>query len=94
LKSLGANWPGVVFFFGAWFAVPIFIGKLVIGADWTSILIAYLVWVALLIAFALMTYAGGSRPGEAVGWPLIFSIFLTIGAIPIILVILRATGLR
>ena len=79
---------------GAWFLVPTFLARVVIGADWGTILIAYLVWLALLAVFAGLNLMSGVRFDESVGWPVILSMVLTFPAIPIIAVILRWTGLR
>jgi hypothetical protein len=89
-----AKLVAIIFFAGAWFIAPIFIGRVFIGADWKSVGIAYAIWIALLVAFGLMTLLGGSSSGEAFTWPLIYSMFLTILAVPILLMILRWTGLR
>jgi hypothetical protein len=88
------NWIGFVFFLGLWFLVPIFLTRIVIGADWGTIAIAYLVWLAMLAAFAGLNLMSGIRLDESVGWPVIMSMFLTIPAIPVIAVIMRWTGLR
>jgi len=94
LKFLASNWPGIVFFLGAWLVVPIFLSRAVVGADWVSIGIGYAIWIVLLALFGLLTYLGGTRFDEAFSWPIILSIFLTILAIPIIVGALRWTGLR
>ena len=85
------RWGPILFFLGAYFVVPMFIAKAPMGASWKSILIAYGIWIALLAGFGLTSTRTW---GEAIGWPLIMGMFLTIPAIVVIVLVLRAAGIR
>ena len=80
---------GVLFFLGLYFAVPILLAKIVVGATFQTILIAYAIWFGALLLFGL----GSSRNiGEALGWPLILGMFFTTPALPIIALALKLAG--
>ena len=88
------NWLMLAGFLGFYFVAPIFLARVVVGADWGTIAIAYGVWLVLLGIFALVNLASGIKLDEAIGWPMIMSLFFTIPAIPVLAVIMRWTGLR
>jgi hypothetical protein len=85
------RWVEVLFFLGAYFFVPVFVAKVPMGASWKSIFIAYGIWIALLAAFGLIT---ARTWDEAIGWPLIMGMFFTLPAIVVIVLVLKATGIR
>lgn len=85
------RWGGILFFLGAYFFVPVFIAKVPMGASWKSIFIAYGIWFVLLAAFGLTTTRTW---GEAIGWPLIMGMFFTLPAIVVIVLVLKATGIK
>ena len=82
---------GVLYFLGLYFAVPIFLAKVVLGASSYSILVAYAVWLGMLL---LWGFSSTSTLGEAIGWPMIMGMFLTIPALPAIVLGLRLAGIR
>jgi len=81
----------VVFLLCLYFVVPIFLGKVVLGASAQAILIAYGIWFGGLL---LWGFSATTNVGEAIGWPLIMGMFLTIPAIPVIVGALRMAGLH
>ena len=85
------SWGIPLFMLSLYFFVPIFIAKLVCRASWRRIGIAYGIWVAALLLFGI---TNSSTWGEAIGWPMIFGMFLTIPAIPVLVIALRAAGVR
>lgn len=85
------DWGAILFLLALYFFVPIFLAKVVLGARWKSILIAYGIWFAGLLVFG-MTSSG--TLGEALGWPLILGMFLTIPALPVLVLMLRIAGIR
>jgi hypothetical protein len=85
------RWGEIVFFLGAYFVVPVLVAKVPMGASWRSILIAYGIWLALLAAFGLTSTRTW---GEAIGWPLIMGMFFTLPAIVVIVLVLKAAGIR
>ena len=71
--------------------VPILIANVPMGATWRSIAVAYGLWLGGLFLAGLMA----SRSlGKAIGWPMIFGMFLTIPAIPLIVYLLKLKGVR
>lgn len=85
------DWGGTLFGLGLYFVVPVFLGKVVVGGSWKAVLVAYAAWFSILLLFGLGI--GGSW-GEKLGWPLIFGMFLTIPAVPVLVVLLRIAGVR
>jgi hypothetical protein len=85
------HWGSTLFVLSLYFFVPIFLAKMVLGASWNSVLIAYGIWIAVLLVFGLTS---SGTWGEAIGWPLIFGLFLTIPAISILVLILRFASVR
>ena len=66
--------------------VPVLIARFLLRADMGTILRAYVVWAVLLGGtFLLMTGA----LEQAAGWAIIFSLFWTIVAIPILVLLIR-----
>lgn len=62
----------------------------VVATSWRAILIAYAIWFGLL--GLLMVQGLLSRrvtKGEAVGWPLLTGMFLTMAAVPVLTLVLR-----
>ena len=77
-----------------YFVVPVFLAKVVVRADWGTIAIAYGIWIAVLGIFALLNLGSGIKLDEAVGWPMIMSVFFTIPAIPVLALLMRWAGVR
>ena len=82
---------GVLFFLGLYFAVPIFLAKVVLGASFYAIVIAYALWFRALL---LWGFSSTSTLDEAIGWPIIMGMFLTIPTLPVIVLGLRLAGIR
>jgi hypothetical protein len=82
---------GVLFLLGLYFAAPIFLAKVVLGASFHAILVAYGLWFGALL---LWGFSSTSTFEEAVGWPIIMGMFLTIPALPVVLIGLRFAGIR
>lgn len=76
----------IVFMLFLYFGVPIFLAKIVVGAGWIQILIAYGIFYALLF---LVLVPGSPNRTEGIGWMFIMAMFLTIPAVPILSIILR-----
>jgi hypothetical protein len=84
-------WASTLFFLGLWFFVPVFLAKVVLRGSWRQVGIAYGVWVIMLALFGL---TNGATWAEAIGWPLIMGMFLTIPAIAVIVIVLRVAQVR
>jgi hypothetical protein len=85
---MSESWGIALFMLGLYFFVPIFLGKVVCRGSWREIGIAYGIWVGLLLLFGIVNTASVSWD-EAFGWPVIFGMFLTIPAIPILVIVLK-----
>lgn len=73
-----------------YFGLPIGLSLLFLRASRVEIATAYVLWIAILLVGSV---AIGSRTaGEVVGWAMIFGIFFTTIAIPIIIGICRLVG--
>lgn len=83
-KQLGP----LAFMLGVYLVVPIALARLVVGATWPQIAIAYVI---LLLGLALIGM-GGSTIDEMVGWMLILGMFFAIPAVPLLSLILRKLG--
>jgi hypothetical protein len=67
--------------------VPVVLARFVVRADWRMIRNACLLWYGfLVIAF------GAGTSAEAVGWALIFAMYFSILAVPVIALALRSGG--
>lgn len=82
---------GLLFALCLYFAVPIFLAKVVIGASLSAILLAYAIWFGALL---LWGFSSAKTVGEAIGWPMIMGMFLTIPTLPIVVVGLRIAGIE
>lgn len=80
--------PIVAGMLGIYFIVPIALARLVVGASWPQIAIAYGI---LCLGLGLIA-AGGNTIDEKAGWMLILGMFFTIPAIPILSWILGRLG--
>jgi hypothetical protein len=80
---------GILYALGAWVLVPVLIAKLILRASWWTVMVAYGIWLALLAVVALSFLLGGASFDEALGWPAILSMFLTVLAIPGIVLVLK-----
>lgn len=59
--------------------VPVLIARVVVGADWRTVRNACLIWYGLLLlAF------GGLTSAEGFGWAMIFAMFWSIPALPVV----------
>ncbi len=82
---------GVIFFLCLYFAAPIFIAKVVLGATMHGILVAYAVWFGALLLWGL---SSGKKVDEGIGWAVIMGMFLTIIAVPILVTALKLVGVN
>jgi hypothetical protein len=82
---------GLLYLLFLYFVVPIFIARVVLGASVEAILISYALWFGALL---LWGFGSTTTLGEALGWPLIMGMFLTIPALPAIVVFLKLAGVR
>ena len=88
------NWSGVVkdqlqtlLALGAMYLLPpIVIAKGLMHASWRATLICMAVWYGALLIWGILST---KTWGEAIGWPMIMGLFLTIPATPIIVLVLR-----
>ena len=79
---------GGLAFAGATLVLPISLARLLIGASWPQIGIAYLAWLAAI--FILIGGIGKTtRKNEALGFTMIFGMFTLWAGVPLV-----ATGLR
>jgi hypothetical protein len=76
----------MLFFAALYFGIPILISLLLLRAGWYDIARAYAIWFGILLVFGLLS---GNTWGEALGWPLILGMFLTIPAVPLIILVLK-----
>lgn len=81
----------MTFFMMIYFIAPVAVSALFTRARAIEVVHSYFLWGAILFGLGLLM---GNTPGEKLGWPLISGMFLTIPAIPILIVIRRATGLQ
>ncbi len=79
---------GVLFLLCLYFVVPILLAKFVLRASWRVVGIAYAIWFGLLALWGL-SILGSGTVDEAVGWPIIMGMFLTIPAIFVIVLVLK-----
>lgn len=86
-----ANPSAALFMLFLFFGLPTALAS-VVAARWTDILLAYAIWfglLGLLIVQGLLSRRVTS--GEAVGWPFLMGMFLTMAAVPVLTLILRLT---
>lgn len=92
-RRRGPDLSGAAFMLVLFFALPIGLAS-VTGASWRAIALAYAIWfglLGLLIVQGLLSRR--VTTGEAVGWPFLTGMFLTMGAVPVLSLIVRLTGL-
>jgi hypothetical protein len=66
----------------------------VVAESWWTILIAFAIWFGLLGLFVVQGLRSRRVTNqEAVGWPMIMGMFLTMAAVPTLTLALRLTGL-
>ncbi len=76
--------PGIFVYLCVAFGVPIALARFIVRADWRTVRNSSIIW----YGFLLLAFDGlGSQ--EGFGWALIFAMFLSIPAVPIIALILR-----
>lgn len=84
---------GVAFMLFLIFGLPVALAS-VVANSWTAILLAYAIWFGLLGLWIVQGLRSRTvRNGEAVGWPIIGSMFLTMAAVPLLSLFFRMTGL-
>lgn len=65
----------------------------VVATGWRPILFAYAVWFGLLGLLVIQGLLSRRMTnGEAVGWPIIAAMFLTMAAVPVLTLVFRLTG--
>lgn len=74
---------------------PVGICWLILQADWQTIGGAYLIWFGVLAIFGFTTFLSlpKGRVAEAIGWPVIFAMFLTVPVIVVLVLILKLAGM-
>ena len=73
----------VAFMLFLFFGLPTALAS-VVAASWRTILIAFAIWFGLLGLWVLQGLMSRRvTTGEAVGWPMIMGMFLTMAAVPI-----------
>ncbi len=82
---------GAIFFLCLYFVAPIFIAKIMLGASWHAVAVAYGLWFGALLLWGL---GAGARVEEGMGWAIIMGMFLTIIALPVVVVGLKFAGVR
>jgi hypothetical protein len=70
---------------------PIVIARWFMHASWQATFISMALWYGALLMFGL---AAAKSLDEAVGWAMILGLFFTIFVTPVIILILRAFGIR
>lgn len=89
---LAGHLPGAAYMLFLILVLPVALAS-VVAASWTAVLIAYAIWFGLLGAWAVQGLSSrGVTRGEAVGWPAIISMFLTMVAVPLLTLVLRIAG--
>ena len=88
---MGDRIGSILFALSLYVFVPVLIARLPMAASWKSILTAYGIWIGGLFFLGLLS---SRNIGEAIGWPMIFGLFLTIPAIPLLVWLLRLRGIR
>ncbi len=78
-----------LYFIALTLVVPLALAKLLVGANWLQTGAAFQVLWGVLLLLGLMW---GSNWGERFGWPFIFSMFVSIPAVPVIALVLKKTG--
>jgi len=82
----------VAFVLFLFFGLPVGLAS-VVAASWMAILLAYAIWFGLLGLWTVQGLMSPSmRNGEAVGWPFIGGMFLTMAAVPVLTLLLRLAG--
>lgn len=71
--------------------LPVAVSRLLTRARWREIANAYCIWLAIVL---LGGASMGNSIGEKLGWPMIFGLFYTILAIPVMIWVFRAIGFR
>ncbi len=74
-----------------YFVAPVALARVLLRASWRSVLIAYAIWYGALFLFGL---SAAPRVAEALGWMMILAMFLTIPAVPVIVLLLRLARVR
>jgi len=83
---------GVAFFVFLVFGLPLALASAV-GPTMRALLIAYAIWFGLLGLWAVVNLRSrGVGRAEAIGWPVIFSMFLTVLVVPVLTLVLTVTG--
>jgi hypothetical protein len=92
-KAKRVDPAAIAFMLFLFFGLPTALAS-VVATSWRTILIAYAIWFGLLGLFVLQGLMSRRvTTGEAVGWPIIAGMFLTMAAVPVLTLVLRLTGL-
>lgn len=93
LRAGKRDWAGGVFILFLFFGLPPALAS-VTGASWAAIGMAYAIWFGLLGLWIAQGLASrGVSSGEAVGWPFLAGMFLTMGAVPVLALVITLTKL-
>ena len=77
-----------IFVLFLYFGLPVGLSLLLLKAGWLEIANAYCLWLPILLVGAVLL--GARSAAELVGWAMIFGMFLTTFAIPIIIKMCRS----
>jgi hypothetical protein len=80
----------ILFLIGAYFVVPVVLGRFAVRASWLQIGCAYPVW---FVALWLMLGGPANSAEEGVGWTLVMGMFFTWAGVPIAAILLRAANM-
>ena len=87
-----ADPSAVAFMLFLFFGLPTALAS-VVAASWLAILAAYAIWFGLLGLWMVQGLLSRRvTNSEAVGWPIIMGMFLTMAAVPVLTLALRVTG--
>lgn len=79
-----ANLSGILIYLCAAAIIPVALARFLVRADWRTVRNACLVWYGFLVI------AFGAAGQEGLGWALIFAMFYSIPAVPLISLVLVA----
>lgn len=71
-------------YLGAALVVPVLIARFILRAEWRMVRNACIIWYSLLV----LIFGGPFKP-EALGWAMIFAMYFSILAIPLLSLILK-----
>ena len=85
------NSGAIAFLAALFFGVPILISRLLLGASWRAIARAYAIWFGFLSIIGVL--ASSNSWDEGFGAAIITGMFLTIPAVPIVILVLKLASI-